>query len=224
MLTPLECALIQKSDYRKKEGYPDWYTLPTDKYDTQFFMTMRKDEELVICFCPSNSKIDWKNNFHFWKVAYKDCEIPIRVHSGFLRCWKEVRRYIEACVKQMNPRCITITGWSYGGAMAVLCKEDLQWIYPLMEIQCITFGAPRVIGFLNFKKVKDRWKNTKQFKNGSDVVTAVPLMSMLFTHVSELIHIGQPIRFWRYLFPGPKKYHEIDDYINTMKKISTDSQ
>ena len=224
MLTPLQCSKLFSSEGREEQGFPeDWTTLETDKYDTQFFISKKEDGEVVICFCPSNSKIDWKNNFHFWKKAYKDMEIPFRAHGGFLRCWKQVRDYIEIQIRELQPSCITVTGYSYGGALAVLCMEDMAYLYPLMKVSCITFGAPRVITWKNWKKIKDRWnleglRSTLELKNGSDVVTAVPLMMWGFHHVSQITHIGRSIRWWRYF--RPDIYHDISNYRNKIELIS----
>lgn len=224
MITPFECSNLFSESYRVEHGYPrKWTLLDSDKFDTQFFISKRNDGEVVICFCASNSKIDWKNNFHFWQKAYKDMDIPFRAHGGFLRCWKEVRKYIEAEVARLQPTCITVTGWSYGGALAILCMEDITYLYPSMKVQCITFGAPRVVTWKNWKKIKERWnkdslRQTIEFKNGSDIVTAVPLMMWGFHHVASIIHIGQPIRWWRYF--RPYTYHHINGYRETIEKIS----
>lgn len=218
MLTPYECANLFDENYRKEHGYQsEWTTLDSDKYDTQFIISKRDDGEVVIVFKQSDSMTDWLNNFHFWKKAYKDAEINFHAHSGFLRCWKEVRHHIEDAVKTLNPQSITVTGWSYGGAMAVLCMEDMGYLFPLIERQCITFGAPRVIGWHNWSKIKDRWKNTRQFKNGSDLVTTIPFLGMGFHHVAELTCIGQRIKFWRYLMVD--RYHKIHEYIKTFEEI-----
>lgn len=223
MITPLECSNLYSDSYRKEHGYPDFMKLDTDKYDTQFFIHKKDDGEVVICFFPSNSATDWKNNFHFWKQVYNDMDIPFQAHSGFLRCWKEVRHYIEDEVKKLEPSCITVTGYSYGGALSILCMEDMTYLYPEMIVHCITFGAPRVITWKNWKKIKDRWNNddkrlTIEFKNGSDIVPAVPLMMWGFHHVVDLTHIGQPIRWWRYF--RPDIHHDINNYRKVIEKIT----
>lgn len=222
MITPLECAKLQEYSYRVEHGLPDWTTLEEDKYDTQFFIHKYEDGCVVICFCCSNSDVDWKNNFAFFQKAYKDCEIPFYVHRGFLRCWKEVRHYIEEEVKKLEPKEICVTGWSYGGAISDLCTEDMVYLFPDLKIRNVTFGGPRVVwSFKNWKKLKSRWTSDKvesiKFKNGSDVVTAVPFLSFGFHHVSDLTHIGQPIRLWRYL--NANGYHGIEFYIETLDKI-----
>ena len=209
MLSVLDCAYIFD------DPNTPWEKLESDKYDTQFLIKV-VDDEVVIAFKESDSFIDWVNNFHFWKKAYKDADITFVAHSGFLRAWKEVRHYIEDKVKELNPQKILVTGWSYGGAMAVLCMEDMGYCFPDAEKRMVTFGAPRVIGWLNWRKIKDRWKNSIQLRNGSDLVTCVPFFRMGFHHVVRRTCIGNKpniIGFFNFHF------HEICNYVDTLEKI-----
>lgn len=198
--------------------------LDTDRYDTEFFIHRMEDGCVVISFHNSNSATDWKNNFMFFSKAYKDCDIPFYVHRGFLRAWKEVRDYIEEKVKELEPTEICVTGHSYGGAMSDLCTEDMAYLFPNTKIRNVTFGGPRVIwGYRNWKKLKKRWNSDMvesiKLKNGSDIVPAVPLMSFGFHHVGELTHIGQPIRWWRYL--RPDIYHPISSYKEVLDRLES---
>lgn len=75
MRTVLECAEYFNRDI-------PWCT---GGEDTQYFIEKIGDE-VVIAFLGSNSKIDWRNNFTFYKKPYKDMEVPFFCHSGFLKC------------------------------------------------------------------------------------------------------------------------------------------
>ena len=233
MKTPYQCTSYFVNQ-------PEWIT---GGDDTQYYIEKNdKTGEVVVVFAPSNSKRDWLNNFRFWKKPYKNMDITFFCHSGFLTCYKKVEDEIREAVKALDPSSITITGWSYGGAMAVLCMENLwyEFIYlrehpestdsrareaegkPSLrgKMQCITFGCPRVVGFWNWKKIKERWEGTRLFKNGADIVTCVPLVTMLYHHVSKQIHIGDKIRLWKYL--QANKYHNVpgeDGYSGTLKRI-----
>ena len=213
MLTPLQCI-----DYIFTRGEAEGLHYEILGDDTDTLIHKRDDGEVVIAFCGSNSKVDWKNNFHFWKKAYKDAEVTFTAHSGFLKCWKLIRHEVEDRVKALNPTSITVTGHSYGGAIAVLCSEDMKYCFPEIETQMITFGAPRVIGWLNWRKIRDRWSNSRQFRHGSDFVTCVPFFGMLFHHVTRRICIGDKpyvLGWFRTV-----EYHDLDKYCETLKKIS----
>ena len=234
MKTPIQCAAYFVNQ-------PQW---TTGGNDTQYYIEKNeKTGEVTVVFAPSNSKRDWINNFRFWKKPYKNMNITFFCHAGFLECYKKVEDEIRNRVKALNPSSITITGWSYGGALAVLCMENFwyEFIYlregqqtdtsnrakmavglPSLrgKIQCITFGAPRVVGFWNWKRIKERWEGTRLFKNGADIVTCVPLVVMLYRHVSKQIHIGDRIRLRRYFKPGT--YHNVpgdEGYSGTLKRI-----
>ena len=208
MLSPIDCI-----NYFVNQ--PVWIT---GGDDTQYYIE-KKGNEVIIAFAPSNSKRDWINNFRFWKTPYKDMEVKYYCHAGFLDCWKKIRHEVEDAVRALNPKQITVTGYSYGGAIATLCKEDMWYCFPDIreDIQAITFGAPRVIGFYNWKKIKERWNNTRLIKNSADIVTCVPLIVMFYHHVASLICIGEKVRFWKYF--KPQKYHSIHEYKKSIEDI-----
>lgn len=212
MLSPLRCIDAIRTCGEFKSCV---YEKLGEDTDTLFFK--RSSGEVVIAFCGSNSKVDWKNNFHFWKKAYEDADIPFTAHSGFLKCWKKIRHEVEDRVRAMEPVCITVTGHSYGGALAVLCSEDMKYIFPDLKVNLITFGAPRVIGWKNWDKIKGRWEGARQFRNGSDLVTCVPPFAMFFHHVVPRTCIGDKPSILRLLHVN---YHAISEYQKSIEKIS----
>lgn len=211
MITPLEAT-------KYFTEHQDWKTAGDD---TQYLIECDKDRNVILVFQGSNSDIDWKNNFRFWKKPYKDMEIPFRVHSGFLHCWKACEDQIAEEVGACDPSSITIIGHSYGSALSVLASEYFFFHYiterekypdesrPSLrgKIDTICFGGPRVIGFLNFKKVKERWEGVRLFNNSSDIVCAVPPFFFLYRHVTEQIHIGKLRHWWDFF--RPDKWHDV---------------
>jgi len=185
--------------------------------DTQYCIVETVDET-VILFLGSNSKRDWLTNLNFPKKPYKKMEIPFTVHRGYLKEWKLIRNvFTDYFWKQLETgtvlKPITITGHSYGGAIATLCKEQLWHDLPFMRdnIRLVTFGSPRVIGWLNWWKIKHRWNNSITYRNGSDLVTCVPLILMGFRHVRKNKQIGE--RFCLFKIFNVRKYHELNAYI-----------
>lgn len=191
--------------------------------DTQYIIRKTSKKQVIVVFQGSNSDIDWKNNFRFWKKPYKDMEVEFRVHSGFLHCWQACRDTIMARVEELEPESILIIGHSYGGALATLCMEDCwyRFIYSREmnqsdevaktslrgKIKCWTFGAPRVLGWLHYGKVKERWEGTTLFNNTSDIVCAVPPYWLFYRHVTEQTHIGHLRHWWDFF--RPDKWHAI---------------
>lgn len=217
MITPIEALKYFK-------GGIDWITTGLD---VQYYIEKDNEGNVVIAFQGSNSKLDWKQNFKFWKKPYKNMEVKFRVHSGFLEIWKSCRDEIMDRLEEMKPTSVTVVGHSLGGAISILCTEDCDFRFRKTgklsqdKLQCITFGAPRVIGFLHFKKIKDRWNGTRLFNNSSDIVPCVPPFFFLYRHVTEQIHIGKLRHWWDFF--RPDKYHMIngeEGYGNSLRKIS----
>lgn len=195
------------------EQITKWDTIGTD---TQYRIIHYPDE-VVIVFAPSNSNSDWKINFNFPKKPYKRMPTPFYVHGGFLYEWKKINDYFLEAVKNLK-KPITVMGWSYGGAMATLCYEDIWFNCPFKQetLRLVTFGSPRVIGFKNFDNIKHRFKNATLYANGSDIVTCVPPVIFGFRHVRKLTRIGNKFNIIG-LF-RPKKYHHINGYIDSLRK------
>ena len=196
MKTPLECT-------NYFIGEQPWKTAGED---TQYIIE-NDNGKVFVAFCGSNSKIDWLNNFRFWKVPYKNMEIKFRVHSGFLKAWQACRDIVMQEIMDCNPTEIQITGHSYGGAIATLCMEDCWYRFinereknnqPSLrgKIKCYTFGAPRILGLWNYKKVVERWEGTTLFNNSSDIVPTLPPFIMFYKHVTEQTHIGKLRHWW----------------------------
>jgi len=197
-----------------------WKTVGTD---TQYKILEESDETIIV-FAESNSMKDWKINFRFPKTPYKKMNDVYRVHGGFLKEWKIIKnlfsKYIEdKFLYDEDVKPITIVGWSYGGALATLCLEQLWFDFPMIRetTKMVTFGAPRVIGFFNFNNVKERWNNSTMYRNNSDLITFIPFIIMGFRHVRKTTHIGD--RFNLFKIFKVKKYHEISSYTESLKKL-----
>lgn len=106
MITPIEALKYFK-------GRIDWITTGLD---VQYYIDKDNEGNVVIAFQGSNSKLDWKQNFKFWKKPYKNMKVKFRVHSGFLEIWKSCRDEIMNRLEEMNPTSITVVGHSLGGS------------------------------------------------------------------------------------------------------------
>jgi predicted lipase len=165
-----------------------WQTIGDD---TQYLIK-ETDDEFIIAFYGSNSDADWKTNFNFFKKPYKNMEVPFHVHRGFLKVWKLINDFFLDLVKDVE-KPITIVGHSYGAAVATLCMEDIWFNYPKKRdtLKLVTFGSPRVIGWYNYRKIKERWNNSSIYENRLDLVTHVPFAFMGFRHVQKITKIGR---------------------------------
>ncbi len=105
-----------------------------------------KNNETYITFRGSDSCKDWIYDFKFWKkvIPYDNTSTNIRVHAGFINAYKSknVRPQIHNLINK-NTEKITITGHSYGAALAILCAIDLEYNFPKKDYEVYLFGSPK---------------------------------------------------------------------------------
>ncbi len=173
----------------------------------------QQGEHMSITFRGSDSLRDWKTDLTFWKkvVPYNNTSSKIRVHTGFINAYKDpgVRDLIHTYITE-DIHCITITGHSYGAALAVLCAVDVEYNFSTKDIEVITFGGPRIGNNAFVKSYNKRVCKTLRVENGNDIVTKVPFASWGYHHVGATIHVGVPRIFGLFSFHQhyPHEYYK----------------
>jgi len=140
---------------------------------TQYKVTFDKDT-LFIVFEGSTSKLDWWQNFSFIQKAYKHSKVKLYAHRGFLKKYKGVREKINEIVLDKNPKKIIISGFSQGAAIAILCHEDMKYLYPNKNVKTYAFGAPKVFWFKNLDKVWERFADLNLYLIKTDLIPTLP--------------------------------------------------
>ena len=147
----------------------------------------------MVLFEPSDGRIDWRHNFAFFKKPYKDMEVPYRVHGGFLKCWKVVKNTFRAKLREKEWEYVVITGYSHGGALALLAHECAWFELPHMRdgrIITVAFEAPRIYGGWRIKEeLKERWAGAYRITNENDIVTHMPPKWLGFSEVGKEAHV-----------------------------------
>lgn len=166
--------------------------------DYRFF---RKEDTLIIFFECTRSTHDWLINLSFWKKPYKDMRTPYKVHTGFLKYWKQVEdRIIEVVTARGDDgkhlfKHIYISGYSQGGALAGLCHECVWFHRPDLRadgLYTFSFEGPRFCASFALKRtIRDRWIHFYQFINDKDIVPHLPPRIFGYTHVGQIIHYGR---------------------------------
>lgn len=161
--------LINNTIYKKSGDDVDWAVRVFD------------DEKVVrLLFEPSTTKRDWINNFNFPVKIYKKQESCLRVARGWGNAYKscndEIMDLFIAVCEDYSDYEIQITGWSYGGAMAVLAAEDFHYRTG-KKANVYTFGAPKPLwGKKCWKYVMSCVSDVKQYAHVNDCVPlCVPL-------------------------------------------------
>ena len=170
----------------------------TGALDTQYAIE-ETDKEITVKFQWTVSKLDWLQNFSFWKKPYKQMPKLFFVHAGFLKKYKAVRKVIMDRIvnSQVQSKKITILGYSQGAALGLLLHEDVMFrlgeIKP--DVKTYLFGCPRVFDL--FSNISERFEGVTRIVNGDDIVTHVPFVWMMYRHYGKYLHIGKKRRWWR---------------------------
>ena len=199
---------------------------------------------LYIYFEGSNGAVDWKNNFDFFPKAQQNifrnigcrfgilkshCAAPIKpykdmtykwyAHRGFLRVWKSIEPYVAEQISDKRIKKIITVGYSHGAAIAVLCHEYVWFHRPDLreKINGYGFGCPRVFWGMQTKETKERWRRFEVIRNIDDIVTHVPPVWLVFSHVGSVITIGKRGRYSK--IDAHRSENILKELADTYKKI-----
>jgi hypothetical protein len=104
---------------------------------------------------------------------------PSSVHRGFAMhlydSQSEIHEIVDSSLRKNPAQTIVVTGHSLGGAVANLYAYRLAKRCPEVNVQCYTFGSPRV-GNIAYAKACDAMPNLTHIrtKNEGDLVTMIP--------------------------------------------------
>ncbi len=164
------------------------------------FATERDKKTLYIYFEHSNGKEDWRKNLNFPAKPYRfDSEQMWYAHRGFLSAWRELESTISPYISDKSIKKITVTGYSHGAAIALLCHEYVWFNRPDLRdtLGSFGFGSPRVIwGNYNAEFAK-RFESFTVIRNTDDIVTHLPPAFLGYRHVGRLLTIGERGKYAR---------------------------
>ena len=162
------------------------------------YATERRGNVLYVYLEGSDGAEDWKNNLDFpIGVSVGSGALSRRCHRGFLRVWKAMEPMLKKDLLDRSVEGIVISGYSHGGALAVLCHEYV-WRYrpDLRErMEGYGFGAPRVLWGVRNPQLLSRWKRFTVVRNLDDLVTHLPPVWLGYYHVGRVLEIGARGRY-----------------------------
>ena len=194
--------LIKKSEYEKVGLDVDYNIL-----------VYPEEKTIYLLFAGSNSDIDWKIDFNFPCKPYKRQTTCLMIHRGFIKAWKSANDIIINKLRDIvdfHPGYeLFITGWSYGGAMAILAGED--YFYRTgKRSRLITYGAPKIISGTNSViYLRGCFKTVEQYGQYNDIVTRV---AIFYKHI-KIKRCGDKfnlIKMLRNLKYYHCNYHKVD--------------
>jgi hypothetical protein len=160
------------------------------RWDTQCFLMLTKEGELVIAFRGSQQARDWVTDFAGWSVPYGNDKTKIRLHWGFSQAYGHhargrIHRFINMYRNEI--KWTTVCGFSLGGALATLCAVDLQYngLIDAQKMDCLPAGNPRVgnEAFVNSfnKRIPRCWRTYHR----NDLVPNLPPYVMGYRHAGK---------------------------------------
>lgn len=158
----------------------------------------RIGDTLYIYLECSDGGDDWRNNIDFPSRAYAHADgTTWRAHRGFLKVWGELEEYVAPLVADEKIGHIVTVGYSHGGALATLCHEYIWYHRPDLRerIEGYGFGAPRVIWGVYGQDILSRWQRFTVIRNIDDIVTHLPPRLLGYTHVGQMLEIGEKGRY-----------------------------
>ena len=169
----------------------------------------------IISFRGTSSKADIFADLQIYRRVpkfFRRSKIFGRVHSGFLTQYESVRDQVHLMANVHASTRVMVTGHSLGGALATLCALDLAVTNPSLDVDCITFGSPRV-GCRRFAKLfTDRVHKHVRCVHNSDLITMIPI-AFRFEHTPGKMKVTTP-GTW---VPTPIKDHEMKRYIDGIR-------
>ncbi len=158
------------------------------------YATRREKEKLYIFFEHSRGCEDWKNNLDFPVSPYRKTDgILWKAHRGFLKAWKDIEPALSESVNDKSIEEISVTGYSHGAAIALLCYEYAVFHRPELggRIKGYGFGCPRVLWGRKTEGISKKFKTFTVIRNIDDIVTHLPPAFLGYYHVGTLISIGK---------------------------------
>lgn len=107
----------------------------------------------------------------------KDRKFPGKVHQGFsdeyMQLKDEIHERFEQTAYSRRSKTVYVTGFSLGGALAILCAYDLAEEYGI-DPHCYLFAAPAAGDHDFTRRVEDKIGHIFRFAHEKDVVPQIP--------------------------------------------------
>jgi len=174
---------------------------------TQVFFARHKTLPVVIISFRGTEPNKWRDvaaDGKAWKVKLAKKGWPDQwgsVHTGFYSAFDSIGTVLREKVGEYagSGVGIWITGHSLGGGLATLMAADIlrrRKIGEDLDLRGVyTFGSPRVGNNAFFDQftaaAKDANTRVVRFRNGDDLVTAIPGLMLEYKHVGTLAHLGE---------------------------------
>lgn len=165
------------------------------------YLHIKLDDEDIVAFKGSSHLIDYIVDADIF-IVDDNFNIPGKIHKGFMNYLFTNNQHMKI-IENMKSKKLTVTGHSLGASTAVLMAAFIKANIHMDMTLCV-FGCPRV-GTRQFSKAV----YGVFYKNGSDVITSLPLPPW-YWHSGRQVQIGtRSINF-------SIEDHHISNYISNL--------
>lgn len=159
----------------------------------------------------------------------------LNIHKGFFKYMSEISEQFVSGLygilkKHRNVEAISVTGHSLGGALSTIAAYHIKKVilpnldaseeqpfYNNINVECVTFGSPRVFDGPSAQKVEEvvGKGNIVRVWNQYDPISAVPMGFLNSKHVGVDIMLGDTLfHDWYMQFIGALPHHSVNRYFN----------
>jgi hypothetical protein len=143
---------------------------------------------LILSFSGTKHLQEWKYNMNSKKIEFPFVDETFYVHEGFFDYYVSLRQSILNIVNNRDKSCrVLCLGHSLGSPLGSYAALDIDYLG--FNVDCITFGSPR-LGDYKFTEVfKKRIINRARIVNDKDIVPNFPSYIRGYFHTSPIIKI-----------------------------------
>lgn len=208
--------LFNKNKNNKILKFYDNYTFINESNFKSFFI-FYNNTNIDICFKGTTDINDVFINLNICPKSFINKNI--KIHSGYLYKYLHLKpvllENINNICKNNNIKEITFNGHSSGGAIANIAALDISFIYKNKNINCITFGSPKIGNKYFVDEYNKNIRQSIRVVNDYDIIQYLPLFIYKHTHKPYLIRIKNNLNII-----NPYNYFKYTHLISTyIKKI-----
>ncbi|MGG0175931.1 lipase family protein [Gottfriedia acidiceleris] len=179
--------------------------------------------EIIIAFRGTDSFKDNESDQDLYQVEYPFVENVGKTHRGFTCIYQSARNeMIRELLKLSTDKRLFITGYSLGGALAVLSTFDIAINTDFKTPFVYTFGSPRVADPEFSHRFNQVVKNSVRIFNVHDIIPTLPAESypppftargLYYRHVNDQFPVSFQLN-------SIARNHYIGCYFNQMSRLN----
>lgn len=142
---------------------------------------------LILSFSGTTHLQEWKYNMNSKKIEFPFIDETFNVHEGFFDYYVSLRQSILNIVKDRDKSCRVLCLGHSRGSICTFAALDIDYLG--FNVDCITFGSPR-LGDYKFTEIfKSRIINRARIVNDKDIVPNFPSYIRGYFHTCPIIKI-----------------------------------